>query len=139
MTWDHDTLFKKSIESLKNKLWSNFDYLTRSWSRKNRSSNFKFFTKSPKIIIFEPFLNIQNSKTQFDLFFILHNNEYSVYINNQNVSFIGPRALNRFLKKVKKVKPGLDPKSLRIKPWSYWQDFTVCWRHLDFFRAKTLN
>ena len=26
---------------------------------------------------------------------------------------------------VKKVKPGLDHKSLRINPRSYWQDFTV--------------
>ena len=34
------------------------------------------------------------------------------------------RALNQFLKKIK-VKPSLDPKSLRIKPRSYWQDFTV--------------
>ena len=36
-----------------------------------------------------------------------------------------PRALNQILKKVKKVKPGLDSKSLKIKPRSYWQDFKV--------------
>ena len=36
---------------------------------------------------------------------------------------MGPRALNKILKKVKKDKTGLDPNSLRIKSRSYWQDY----------------
>ena len=40
----------------------------------------------------------------------------------QIVHFSQNKALHQILNKVKKVKPGLDPK---IKPRSYWQDFTV--------------
>ena len=42
--------------------------------------------------------------------------------------------LNQILKKVKQVKSGLDPKSLRIKPRSYWQDFTVSLERRNIFQ-----
>ena len=56
------------------------------------------------------------------------------HINNKIINKISfkkifrisyPRALNQILNEVKKVKPGFDPKSLSIKPWSYWQAFMV--------------
>ena len=38
---------------------------------------------------------------------------------NKYLLLFGPRVLNQIKKKVIKVKPGLDPKSLRNKPRSY--------------------
>ena len=50
----------------------------------------------------------------------------------KNISPIGPPGFQpNFKNKVKKVKPGLDLKSLKIKPRSYWQYFTV---DLNFFK-----
>ena len=77
----------------------------------------------------------------FQNFKIQHNNKYSVYNNKnnfevisfkKNISLMGPRALNKILKKVKKDKTGLDPNSLRIKSRSYWQDYGK-WTNCESF------
>ena len=111
------TPYPNKYRKFEKKLWSNFDYWTRSWSRNDRKiwrpvrlSNFTFFTeKALKSLFFKPFLN-----NQIPVCSIFHS------------TYPTPGFKPNFeKKKVKKVKPGLDPKSLGIKPRPYWQDFTV--------------
>ena len=84
--------------------------------------------KAQKIIIFEPFLNIQKPSLFYFLFYTIINTRLIIIIKifffnyktinsfKKNISLIGSRALNQTLKKVKKLSPVLTPSHLGSSP-----------------------